>query len=144
MAIEAIRDGGQELDYRLPRRGEIVRFPQTPEIAKRRNLEELKEQISTRKGLLQVLESEATDESRIVDVLRIKALDPNYSLRIHTLEPTYERIGATFLELIEPTDKPDQKPTVHSFSTGQLLTADFYKKLVTINSQAKLQGEANL
>ncbi len=143
MAIEAIRDGG-ELDYRLPRRGEIVRFPSTPEIAKRRNLEALKEQISTRKGLLQALESEATDEGRIVDILKIKAQDPNYSLRVHTLEPTYERMGATFLELVEPTDKSNQKPTVHSFSTGQLLTSDFYKKLVAINLQAKFQGEANL
>ena len=137
-------DDSQEVSSRPPRLGDIVRFPSTPEMAKRRNLEILREQISTRKGLAQVLESGATDESRIVDILRIKAHDSSFTLRITTHEPTYARIGATFLQLIEPTDDPSQKPTIHSFLTGKLLSADFFKNLVAINTQAKAEHAGNL
>lgn len=137
-------DDGQEENPKLPRLGEIVRFPSTPEMARRKNLEVLRIQISTRKGLAQVLESEATDESRIVDILRIKAGDPAFDLKVVTQEPRYDRIGATFLSLIEPTDDPNQKTTIHSFSTGKLLTTRFFNQLVAENKQAKAEANGSL
>lgn len=136
-------DTDQE-DSQLPREAVIIRFPSTPEMAKRKNLDILRAQISTRKGLTQVLESEATDESRIVDILKIKAMDPNFAISITVQAPTYERMGATFLQLIEPADNPNQKPTVHSFSEGKLLTADFFKQLAAINLQTKSEAVTSL